>query len=573
MTGCTTAPHRIASIVVLLMALAAMPREARAQYETPPPPAAWVLDRVTVVHADSREEEGMTLVVRNGVIQTLRAGAAVPDDARRIEHENGTLRVYPGVVDAHGSAPASFPTPDREDVESWSPTREVQFFTPHRMAADFLTADGASLAEQRKRGIVASVVFPGRGIAPGQPSLILHRTDARRARELVLRPSIGIAMAFQGAQGAYPSTLMAQHAFLRQTFLDAEHYLAGRGAYGEDPRGLAVGTWDADLELIGRVARGDVPVFFRADSREDIRRVLQLSDELGLRPVIVGGHEAGALADELSRRGIPVLLGADFPEATEWEPDSGEEAEEEPEEEAEPEELAPAAFRERQRLEPIYRTAGLLAEAGVSFALTSAGSGSTDLLEGVRRAVAFGLSPEAALEALTSAPAELVGAPHLARLGEGMAATFIVTDGPLLDEGTGIAWTFVNGHAERGRDPRGEGEATEAGPEAEALAGRWEGAVLAGGQEQTFTLAFEVREGVVSGTASSPTSPSLTLRNVRVEGDRVSFSIPVPEFGGAEARFDGTVEGDRLGGSGSIQIPDGTFPFTFEFRRRPGGAR
>ena len=36
---------------------------------------------------------------------------------------------------------------------------------------------------------------------------------------------------------------------------------------------------------------------------------LELADEIGFRPIIVGGHEAWMVADELADRGIPVLIG------------------------------------------------------------------------------------------------------------------------------------------------------------------------------------------------------------------------------------------------------------------------
>jgi imidazolonepropionase-like amidohydrolase len=539
------------------------------QYDTAPLPAAWALEGVTVVHADARAEPGMTLVVRGGLIETLRAGAPVPPDARRIEWSDGTLHVYPGFVDAHGGTSVELPTPSREGVQSWSPTRDVQFYTPHREAATYLATNGEGLGADRRRGVVASLVFPGRGILPGQPSLILHRVDARTAGELVVRPSVGLAAAWQGAQGAYPGTLMAQHAFLRQAFADAEHHAAHMASWSRTPRGMAMPTRDADHEVVYRAASGSLPVLFQANGVEDIRRVLALSDELGFRPVVVGGAEAGLVADELGRRGITVLLNAGMPDALEWDPA-----------EANAGELSPVAFRERQRLEPVYRTPARLAEAGVTFAFTSGGASGTDLLKGVRRAIEFGLPEGVALGALTAVPAGFLEIPEAVRLAEGMAANFIVTDRPLFDDDAGIAWTFVNGLAEKGRDPRTPREEGETPPEGtataigrEAFLGRWEGTISGGPQALPVTLILaEGPDGSLAGTSSSAMGGETTLQDIAIDADRIQFGMPVPQGQGTVVRMEGIVDGDRMTGSGTFHFGDTSIPFTFEFRRAPGGA-
>ncbi|CAN5630854.1 hypothetical protein BH23GEM11_BH23GEM11_00240 [soil metagenome] len=557
--------------ISLLLAAVPLP----GQYNSAPPPAAWALENVTVNHADGRTEEGMTLVVRGGVIEVLRAGAPVPADARDVSWADGTLHVYPGFVDAHGGVAVDLPTPSRDGVQSWNPTRAVQFFTPHREAAGFITAGGTALGAERRRGVVASVVFPGRGVLPGQPSLILHRVDGRTSGDLVVRPSLGLAAAWQGAQGAYPGTLMAQHAFLRQSFMDAEHYRAHRDAFARDPRGMAMGTRDADYEWLLRAAAGEVPVYFQASGAEDIRRVLRLSDELGFRPIIVGGSEAGEVAAELARRGVVVFLSADLPDPQQWTPGS--------DTISGASEPSPASSRERARLEPIYRTASDLARAGVPFALTSGGEAGVDLLKGARRAIEFGLDESLALRALTEIPAGMVGAESAVSLGEGMAATFIVTDRPLFHEETGIAWTFVNGHAEKGRDPaeaRPEGDPDAADPGAAepgavapgAVAGIWTGAISGGPQSWPLALHFEESATGLRGFARSDAGPDADLSDVTLEGDRIRFGLRIPQAQGALASLEGTLDGDRMTGTGTLQFGDTSFPFTFEFRRTPGGA-
>lgn len=429
---------RLARLATLPLVLSLLPPAGlEAQHSAPPPPAAWALEGVTVVDGTGAARAGMTVVIRRGVVETLRPGAPVPADARRIGEEGDTLHVYPGFVDADGYAGTSPPAPSREGVEAWSPTREVQGFTPGRVAARHLSVDGGDLGEYRKKGVVASLAWPGPGPSPGRVSAILHHPEARTPAGLVVRPEVGLAMSFERTRGAYPGTLFGVHALIRQGFLDAEHHMSLATAYASDPRGLEVAAWDDDLRTLDRVRRRELRVFFRVDETEDIRRVLALADEIGFDPVIVGGHGAGPIAPELASRGVPVLLSLDLPEAEEWDGES-----------AEP--LAPAAHRERARLLPVLRAAAALHRAGVPFALTSGGSDETDLLAGVRTAIGHGLPPEAAVAALTRTPAELLGLAGLGRIEEGLAANLIVTDRPIHEEGARILWTFVNGVAERG---------------------------------------------------------------------------------------------------------------------------
>ncbi|HND51529.1 MAG TPA: amidohydrolase family protein, partial [Pirellulaceae bacterium] len=88
-----------------------------------------------------------------------------------------------------------------------------------------------------------------------------------------------------------------------------------------------------------------------------------------------------------------------------------------------------------------------LERAGVSFVLTSHGLREPkEFLDAVRKAVARGLSPDAALRALTVAPAELFGvSDRLGAVASGKIANLVVTDGDLFTKNTKILATWVHG--------------------------------------------------------------------------------------------------------------------------------
>ena len=556
-------PYRSSTAWAFAAALAGLvsaPDWAVAQFVEPPLPAAYALQGVTVVQADGSRTAGLNIVIRGGMIEAMGSNVPIPSDAEVLEGDS--LMVFPGLVDAQGNADYTFPEPEveRGTVSSWAPVRSVQNFMPHRTVVDHLTATGEDLADQRKQGVIAAAVHADGRLMPGRGVVLVYRKDAETPQQLVLTPTLGPVMSFRGAPGVYPSQIFAVMAFIRQSFEDARRDGVIRSEYARDPHGVALPKWDPDYAVLRDVMGGVQPVYFEANEAEDIRNVLTLADEYGFRPVITGGGQAWKVAERLRRENIPVLVSLDFPTPTRWEPEKSEPAdsaaaaqEEKP--------LDPAALREKQELEDLYSNAARLAEAGVTFALSSGGGGA-DIREGVRKAMEYGLSEQAALTAATTTPAALLGIPNLVRIEQGMSANFLVTDGELFGEGTNIAYTFVAGTLERGRLGRA------AGSEAAAvdMTGTWE-VVIEGQMTATMTLTQDA--GAVTGTFSLGDMGSGDVTG-SVSGSDLAFTISVVAGGqSVEVEIEGTVSGDSASGDGSGAMV-GDFSWTAKRKGGPG---
>jgi imidazolonepropionase-like amidohydrolase len=93
----------------------------------------------------------------------------------------------------------------------------------------------------------------------------------------------------------------------------------------------------------------------------------------------------------------------------------------------------------------------LLDKAGILFAFESNGlSEPKDFLKNAQKAVAAGLSKDAALKALTLNAATLAGAAdRLGSLDRGKIANILVTEGDLFEEKSVVKYVFVNGRAVR----------------------------------------------------------------------------------------------------------------------------
>jgi imidazolonepropionase-like amidohydrolase len=370
------------------------PRQATAQLNEPPPPAAYALTGVTIVSADGAARANVTIVVRRGFIEAIGSDVQIPPDAELLEGDS--LVVYSGMIDAHGKASVEFPEAEveRSELAFWAPPREAQGLTPHRRAADYLTDTGDDFEKQRSSGIVAEGIIPDGPLMPGRGVVLLLRRGATAPAGLVLVPELGPSMALQGARGMYPSTVFGAAAVIRQSFEDARHHGLLLAAHERDPSGMKAPAWDPDWEVLRAAMAGQARVFFNADRASDIRTVLAMAAEYEFRPVIVGGSEAWKVADELRAGAVPVLVSLDFPEPDRWEP-------KEPSDTAQQEPLDAAAAREKQNLEERYANAARLAQAGVTFALTS-GGGEADLIAGARKSIEYGLSEDQALASLTT---------------------------------------------------------------------------------------------------------------------------------------------------------------------------
>jgi hypothetical protein len=546
-------PARIAAAVAVLAAGAA---PLHGQYRSAPRPAAWAVENAVLLTVDGLRTEGVDLVVRGGLVEALGPDVAIPEDARVLEGEG--LTVMAGLVDAQGHAEVEWPdTPDGDEVTAWDPPRWRQGFTPHRKMALHLERSDDTMEDRRREGVVASLAHPSGGFAPGQGAVLVHRARAETPWERVDGDTPGPTFSFRGAGGVYPSQLFGVIAFLRQAFLDAARYGELREAWRTDPTGMTAPSWDPDFEVLLRATAEEVPVFFQADSDEDIRRVLSLADEFGFRPVILGGDEAWKLAGELAEREVPVLASLDFPRPDAWDPEADTVAGG----------LAPDAVREKERLEDVWSNAGRLEAAGVRLALTS-GGGMAEMLEGARKAVEYGLSPEGALRAMTTEPASLLGLAGYGDPAPGRPATLVIFDGDPLEEETRVAYTFVEGALTRGPGAPGEEAEEEREPPAADLSGEWEGEF--GGPQgaaRPFSLTLEQTEdGELTGTVGTEGMPPSEISG-SVSGSSVTLRIEaaqIPE----PIVLTGTVDpsGDRIEGGGTS--PFG--PLEFALDRAPG---
>jgi imidazolonepropionase-like amidohydrolase len=398
-------------------------------YNAPPGPAGVYAIRNArlVVVSGPTIENGTIVIGRDGTIQALGANVPVPADAQTID---GTgMTVYPGMMDAGttlGLAEISQGAAATMDVA------ELGSFNPNVQAFFGINPHSAHVGVTRVVGVTHVVSRPTGGILSGQAALMNLAGDtpaqmaAERSVALVVNlPRAGFAgRGFGGGQPAASSqdaerTRTAQLDSLRQMLQDAAAYAKAHEAFAKDAS-LPRPARDVVLAALAPALRGEMPVIFTADRAGDIRAALDFAREQKLEAIILGGREAPAVAAQLAKQRVPVVLT----------------------------DVMALPSREDDPYDVNYTTPATLAAAGVRYAIASGSDGSSarDLPYVAGMAAAFGLPKEEALKAVTLYPAQIFGvADRLGSLEVGKAANLVMLTGDMLEATSDTKALFVGG--------------------------------------------------------------------------------------------------------------------------------
>ncbi|HEV3409396.1 MAG TPA: amidohydrolase family protein, partial [Chthoniobacterales bacterium] len=459
---------QIASAAFLLTAT------ARAQVTTAPEhgirendPRVHALTNARVVSAPGKTIEKGTVLIREGLIAEVGPTVKIPADARVWDLAGKT--VYPGFIDSYSRIglpetlqpePLRRPTPDPNDPEakpkevpregvkgthSWNPR-----VTPERSAAEFVKSDKKAAEKLRNLGFTSALVVPARGVFRGSSALVnLHDSDTNKS---VVAPHVAQHVAFdhargRGEGGGYPNSLMGCIALIRQTFLDADWYQRAQDAYRKAPATTERPEANASLQALAEHAQRKQPAVFEAEDELDLLRALRIAEEFKLRPILFGSGFEYRVRKALNK--VPIILPLDFPKPPEVE---------------RPEQALEYSLDELQHWDRAPSNPALLVAAGNPIAFTTAKLEKPDkeFWSRVRLAVRRGLSKDAALAAVTSSPAEMLGlADRLGTIATGRIANLVVASGDLfVADDARVHTTWIDGRwydAERSddRDPRG----------------------------------------------------------------------------------------------------------------------
>jgi imidazolonepropionase-like amidohydrolase len=361
--------------------------------------------------------ESGTVVIRDGLIESVAAGAVAPPDARVIDVKG--LAVTPGLIDGFGGVGLPTPRPG----PAASPASTANPLAPQALALERVRL--ADALKAREGGITTALVIPREGVLPGQS--VLLNLGGESVESMVIRQPAALHLHLTTLPRTYPGSLMGTVAYARQALYDAAHYREAWKAYEAAPRGRVRPAYDSALAAWQEVLAGKELLVVTASRENDVRRALALADEFKVRVAVAGAPQAFRVGDLIKARKLPLLVSVNFdpPSAPNV---SGSDDED----------------KQRREIADAERNPAELHKAGVPFALVSGYA--PDFVAGVRKAIERGLPAEAALRAVTLAPAEVLGvADRLGSLEAGKIADVVVWTGPPLARDTKAKMVFVDG--------------------------------------------------------------------------------------------------------------------------------
>ncbi len=439
-------------------------------------PAAYAIKGATVVTGRAAGEhiDNGTVIVRAGVIEAVGPGdkTTVPPDAETIDGKG--MVVYPGFLDLYSSigvpsgVTRSLTGPGRpinyaEFAFASTPPDNRNGITPEFETARVLDLSDATAEERRKLGFTDYVAAPAGAIATGQSALVSLSGLPRRetivrspvALHINPRPPFEPKAASDGSptpdpvrrrgqgppQRGYPTSLMGAIAHLRQAMLDADYQAVLMNYY--NAQGGPRPPFDPSLQTLRAARSGLLPVWWEANSRDEIHRVLDLAREFGTSAVIFGARDAAKVSDRLKSVGAPVVLRVDFPEKPKV-PDKAEHLKKSLADRDGPLRLLES---QAKSWDERVATASKLAQAGVKFAFSSEGVTRADEFPGkIRAVIEHGLSRDAAVLALTRHAAEIAGVgDRLGTIEVGKLGHLVVLTGPLGDEKSKVRYLLIDG--------------------------------------------------------------------------------------------------------------------------------
>ncbi|HSI72630.1 MAG TPA: hypothetical protein VK934_05595, partial [Fimbriimonas sp.] len=407
--------------LLALLALPALPQDV---------PKMWLLKDAKVVVRPGTVLEHASILIKDGKIAAV-GDVPAPQGAEVIDCAG--LTAYAGLIHpflrtsiagvssaAPAGAPGQRPAQSASDLAAAQKKRDADPFNREgnllaKPTKDLKQADVSAFESLAKSGYTLAQVSATGGLLGTAGAVYGLGTKNIDPSGVVSTPDfVPISLAGRGGfGGGYPSSTMGVIAFIRQSLFDAQRY----NRLAEKPK-------DAELATLAPAATGKTSVVFDDLNEVSFFQAANLTKEFGLQPVYVFRSDAGAVMD-LLKNGTVMLKGAIPPK-----PSVGSN-------------LETASLRGVRTYFNELQAAVELEKNGIPFVYAPADTSSP--LEGIRMYVRGGLGRDAALAALTTRPASLLGLKDAGTLEQGNLGNVVLTQGDILDSKSQIMATFVQG--------------------------------------------------------------------------------------------------------------------------------
>lgn len=441
-----------------------------------PSDKAYAFINATIVKDASTVLENATLVIKQGRILAVGTGITLPAGAVVLDCKGKFI--YPSFIDIYSNY--GVPTPQRSQAGGfnffaaqlnsnqkgaygWNQALHTEVD-----ASRIFAADAAKAKQLRDLGFGTVLTHQMDGIARGTGAVVTLSDEKENFTLIKPRATAHYSLNKGTSTQSYPSSMMGTIALLRQTYYDAQWYKTKPAAEGLN---LSLQHFNESLSL---------PQIFEANDKWNVLRGDGIGNEWGVKFIFkAGGNEYQRIAD-MKATNAAFILPLNYPAAMDVD---------------DPNEVRFVGLDDLKHWELAPGNAAAFEKAGINFCLTTADlTNPGEFGANLRKAIEYGLTEKAAMEALTKNPATLLGIyDQVGSLDAGKWANFVITSGPVFQEKTVVHQNWVQGNR---YDVKNEGWYDVKGVY---------NFVSTGGLNKTYQL--ELKEG---GTASFIAQDTLT---------------------------------------------------------------
>ncbi len=415
----------------------------------PVPPGVHALVGARVVVKPGETLDSATIVMRDGIIQSVGKDTPAPPDARVWDMKG--LTVYAGFIEPYlvsGGKEAGESAPKEPDgltgggvrffgvegIANPGPGYEVARVTPQTRISQRPRLDAKMQGELRELGFTTANLSPELGIIRGISALVALGDEG--ANRSVIKPEVfqNVSFDLSGPRdGGYPGSLMGAVSVVRQSFFDAQHYLLDQADFERHPQGRTRPAYNPALEALSTAVNRKMPVVFEPGDALMVDAAARIAREAKLEFYLLSCGQEWRRPELAKAAGAPFIVPLNFPIAPKL---------------AEDDDWEQVTLDELRAWDWAPENPAVLRKAGIETALTTHGlEDRKEFRKNLRLAVDRGFSENDALAALTTVPARLCGLEYLlGAIQPGKIANLTIVEGKgYFDPGARVRGVWIDG--------------------------------------------------------------------------------------------------------------------------------
>jgi len=408
----------------LLSILTFAPLAALAQVPTPAPPQA-----APIVLVGGTLHTGAGQVIDNAAVafdkgRLVYAGprAGFTQTAGYEVRDISGQQVYPGLILPNTTLGIN----EVEAIRATVDDEEVGALNPNVRAIIAYNTDSDVIPTVRINGVLLGQTTPRGGFLSGESSVV--QLDAWNWQDAIVKADDGLhltwpAMVIRSNPAEDAAALTRRQDARTAQLRDLEQLMGEAAAYRQLPTGRKE---NLRLSAMSGLFDGTKTLYIHADYGKELIESVRLARRLGVQKVaLVGARDAWMVLDFLKQNDVAVVLNR----------------------------VQGLPRRDGDDYDQPYKLPAQLQAAGIRYCLDFEGSQETSRSRNLPfvagQAVAFGLTKEQALTAVTLSPARILGIDKdYGSLEAGKSATLIVSKGDLLDmRSNALTQAYIDGRS------------------------------------------------------------------------------------------------------------------------------